>query len=73
MTKKRNKKRKLTPFGRAVKKRLIDRGMSQRQLAEEIGADERYLDRILRGERSGAKYIHKIAAILVINIEKYIA
>ena len=73
MTKKRNKKRKLTPFGRAVMKKLIDRNMRQWELTNEVGTDVKYLNMILYGERSGEKYVHKIAECLGININKYIS
>ncbi len=71
MTKK--KKGKLTPFGRAVKKKLIDKNMRVWQLAEEVGTTVRYLDHIMYGRRSGEKYVSKIAEVLNINMKKYSA
>ena len=64
---------KLTPFGKAVKKRLIDKGLTMSSFAEYIGVDKRYLSDILYGRRSGAKYIAVIAIELDIDLEKYIA
>lgn len=52
--------RKLTPFGTLVKKRLIDLGKTQLQLADEVGTTYKYLNLIFIGERSGKKYIHPI-------------
>lgn len=37
MQKTRKSTRRLTPFGIAVKKILLERGMTQRELAKEIG------------------------------------
>ena len=54
-------------FGIKVKKRLIELGMTQRQLANDIGANENYLTDILNGRRSGRKY--KDAIIRKLNLE----
>lgn len=62
-------KRKLTPLGVAVKKRLIDLRKTQVQLAEEIGTSKKYLDLILYGERSGKSYLPKIAIALDIDLD----
>ncbi|WP_371748115.1 helix-turn-helix domain-containing protein [Paenibacillus nuruki] len=53
-------RRKLTPFGLKVRKRLLDLGISQIQLAEQIGTSKSYLNHVLYGERSGKKYKCKI-------------
>lgn len=57
-------KARLTPFGKKVKKRLIDLGMTQVELAEKVGITDKYLYKILHGNRSGDKYIEKIRSIL---------
>lgn len=57
----------LTPFGLAVKKRLIDRNMTQAELAARLGCNKQYLHKILIGERSGKKYIGAIVKILEIQ------
>lgn len=54
----------LTPFGKEVKKRLIDKGMKQVELAALLGCDKQYLHKILTGQRSGRKYKDKIIRIL---------
>ena len=56
--------KKLTPLGVAVKKRLIEVGKSQRQLAEELGTSSVYLSYIFYGERSGEKYLEDILRLL---------
>lgn len=58
---------RLTPFGRKVKKKLIDKGMTQTELAALLGCNRPYISKILTGERSGKKYIGKIAEILEID------
>ncbi len=56
--------RTYSAFGRQVKKELIDRNMTARQLAEMLGTTPQYLNKILHGERSGEKYIETIKKIL---------
>ena len=58
---------KLTPFGVKVRKKLIDRNMTQVELAALIGCNTQYLYKILCGERSGRKYIEDISRILDIK------
>lgn len=48
--------RVINPFGVAVRKRLIELGMTQRELSHEIKCNENYLICILNGSRSGHKY-----------------
>jgi transcriptional regulator with XRE-family HTH domain len=62
------RKRKLTPFGKLVNNRLIELNMTQKKLAEKVGTSEAYLSMILRGKRSGEKYLDNI--IKVLNIDK---
>lgn len=57
----------LTPFGKRVKKRLIDKNMTQMELANMLKCNKQYLYKILTGKRSGEKYIEKIAEILEID------
>lgn len=58
------RKLKLTPFGLATKKRLLDKGMTQKELAEELGIHGCYLTDILYGIRPGWKYRERIEDIL---------
>lgn len=55
---------KLTPWGKLMKKRLIDLDMSQVELAAMLGVNKNYITRIMTGERSGTKYRKAIAEIL---------
>ncbi|WP_199898935.1 helix-turn-helix domain-containing protein [Paenibacillus popilliae] len=64
------KKRELTPIGKMVKKRLIEVGITHRQLAQQIGTSEQYLNSILFGARSGRNYLPKIARVLELDLEK---
>lgn len=59
--------RKLTPLGRKIKKRLIDKNMTQVELARLLGCNKQYVHKILVGERSGKKFIKKISQILDIE------
>lgn len=61
------KKRDLPEQAKKVKKELINRGMTQRELAEMIGMNENYLTNMLNGRRSGKKYWAEIEWILGIN------
>lgn len=62
------KQTRLTPFGRKVRKRLIDKNMTQVELATLLGCNKQYIHKILAGERSGKKYIEAISRILDIEI-----
>lgn len=64
----------LTPFGRKVKKKLIDKNMTQVELAALLGCNKQYVRKILFGERSGKKYIKKITKILDLEaVEKEVS
>lgn len=63
----------LTPLGREIKYKLIDRGMTQRELAAALGITPQYITKILSGQRSGERYILKICTILDININIFAA
>ena len=62
------KQARLTPFGMAVRKRLIDKNMTQVELAALLGCNKQYIHKILVGERSGKKYMKEISRILGIEI-----
>lgn len=53
-----------TPLGKVIKKRLIDQGMTQIQLAEIVGTSPKYLSLIIRGDRTGRKYMPRIIDVL---------
>lgn len=61
------KQTKLTPFGQEVKKKLIEKNMTQVELANLVGCNKQYLHKILAGERSGKKYVEIISRILDIE------
>lgn len=54
----------MTPFGKKVRKRLIDLEMKQIELAHMLGISNQYLYRILNGDRSDARYKDDIERIL---------
>lgn len=58
---------RFTSFGRKVKKRLIDKNMTQVELAALLGCNKQYIHKILTGERSGRKYLEEISRILGID------
>lgn len=53
-----------TEFGREVKKILIDKGMTQAELAKEIGTSKQYLSMVLVGTKKNSKYVDKIKEVL---------
>lgn len=57
-------KREYSSFGREIKKQLIDKNMTAKQLADALGTTPQYLNKIIHGERSGEKYIEAIKSIL---------
>ncbi|MCR3761819.1 helix-turn-helix transcriptional regulator [Clostridium felsineum] len=62
-------KRALTPLGIACKKMMVEKSMSQTELAKRVGTSTKYLDLIFHGERTGKKYISRIVKELGINLE----
>ena len=54
------KDKKLTPFGRYIKKRLIDRDMTQVDLANAIGTTPPMVTYIIYGQRDGEKWKNAI-------------
>lgn len=64
------KRRELNLLGVECKKRMIEKQISQKALAEKVGTTDKYLDLIFHGERSGNKYIYKIAEALDLDIEE---
>lgn len=62
------RQRQLTDFGKEIKIRLIEKNMTQVELAELLGTTKQYLGKILYGERNGEKYRYKISKILDIDI-----
>lgn len=55
-------------FGKKVKRRLIDVGMTSRELAALLNIKPEYLSQICTGKRSGIKYRRKIMEILGIDV-----
>lgn len=64
MKKRKERRNQLTPFGLAVKKRLLEKGMTQGELAEKVGIHGSYLTDILYGNRAGWKYKEQIQELL---------
>lgn len=54
----------MEPYGNMVKKKLIDMGMRQKELAEMVGCSKIYMSYIITGKKSGWKYREKINKIL---------
>lgn len=71
MQKKKKSTRRLTPFGIAVKKKLLDLGMTQKELAHKVGSSGKYLDLVLHGVRPVSIYIDRIAEYLDIDLEDF--
>lgn len=59
----------LTPFGRKVKIRLLEREMDAEELARLIGTSPVQISRILHGKRPGHEQIPKIARLLDIDLD----
>lgn len=65
MAKKMGQKRAIpSPFGLRIKNRLYQTGMTQVQLAREIGAAPAYLTDIVYGRRGPGKYEEPIKRVL---------
>ena len=59
----------ITPFGRMVKIRLLEKGMDARDLARAVGTSPVQISRILHGKRPGHEQIPRIAQFLGINMD----
>lgn len=59
-----NRKRQMTNFEKEVKKRLIDQGMTQTDLADRLGIKKQYLNLIFDGRRQNSKYVDQIRELL---------
>lgn len=66
-------KNNLTPLGKEIKKKLIDKDMTQAELAEQLGTTRQYITKIITGARAGSKYLWRIGSILDIDIAKFAA
>lgn len=55
-------------FGKKVKKRLLDVGMTSRELAALLNVRPQYISSICTGRRSGIKYRRKIMEILGMDV-----
>ena len=51
-------------LGREIKKRMIDLGLSQRELARRVPMRYQYLNKMLQGEKSGNKYWPRVMEVL---------
>lgn len=55
-------------FGKRVKRRLLDVGMTSKELAGLLKIKPQYLSQICTGRRSGIKYRRKIMEILGMDV-----
>lgn len=62
-------KRCLTPLGITCKKMMVEKSISQAELAKRVGTSSKYLDLIFHGDRTGKKYILRIIRELGIDSE----
>lgn len=60
----------MNELGKFIKKRLIDQGRTQVELAETIGVKPQYLSNIIRGIRGPGKYTEALARELGVSEEK---
>lgn len=63
------RRNELTPYGKKICKRLIDKNMTQVELASQLGCRTQYITQILNGKTSGRKYRREINRILDIRQE----
>lgn len=66
-------RRKVTDFGRLVKKALLDRNMTQHDLSLLLGVKDSYLSDVLKGEKKGEKYLDRIHILLDLSKAKKVS
>lgn len=59
----------ITPFGKEIRKRMIDLEMEQKDLAEIVGVTPSYISDIFRGARSGVKIKKKVCEAVGLDYE----
>ena len=62
------KKPKYSKVGKKINKGLIDKTMTARELADQVGTSPQYLNKIIHGVRPGNKYLAEIGRILEIDL-----
>lgn len=60
-----------TIVGEVIKLRLKEKGITQLELAENIGTSSVYLNCILSGKRAGKKYLGKIFETLDLDVVEF--
>lgn len=65
---KQNKTLMYSRTGKKIKKGLVDKDLSARQLSEMVGTTPQYMNKIIHGVRSGEKYMGDICRILEIQV-----
>lgn len=56
--------RRYSEIGKVIVKQLVNKGMSAKQLADELGTTPQYLNKIIHGDRGAGKYLEAILQIL---------
>lgn len=59
-----------TPFGKEIRKRMIDLEMEQKDLAKAVGVSSSYISDVFRGSRSGASIKKRICEAVGLDYEK---
>lgn len=60
----------VTPFGKEIKKRMIDLDMSQNDLAQKMGVSSPYVGEILRGTRNSANAQRKVCEAVGLDYDE---
>ncbi|MDD2433308.1 MAG: Rha family transcriptional regulator [Clostridia bacterium] len=60
--------KQLTPFGLAVKRRLLDLNMTQKEFCQQYDIPMNRLSEIIYGDRIARRYKKEVARVLKINI-----
>lgn len=60
----------ITPFGKEIKKHMIDLEMSQSDLAKKMGVSSPYVGEILRGTRSSVNAQRKVCEAVGLDYDE---
>ena len=60
----------ITPFGKEIRKKMIDLELEQKDLAKTVGVSSSYISDVFRGARGGVKIKRKICEAVGLDYDQ---